>query len=98
MFKHSSKFKCAALLLAAALGPNSQSVASAEEATTPSAEAGDPSPFPPGPNVILVERTCSQCHVPNDIFTEPFDQDSASKVYQNMFGESLAAGRVKIIV
>jgi hypothetical protein len=98
MFKHSSKFKCAAMLLAVALGPNSQSVASAEEATTPGAEAGDPSPFPPGPNVMLVKRTCSQCHAPNVIVTQTFDEDSARKIYQKMLGESPDTERGKKIV
>jgi hypothetical protein len=95
MFKHPSKFKCAAVLLAVALGPNSQGVASAEEAA---AEAGDPSPFPPGPNVMLVKRTCSQCHAPNVIVTQTFDEDSARKIYKKMLGESPDTDRGKKIV
>jgi mono/diheme cytochrome c family protein len=98
MFKQSSKFKFAALLLAVALGLNSQGVASAEQAAAPAAEAGDPSPFPPGPNVMLVKRTCSQCHAPNVIVTQTFDEDSARKIYQKMLGESPDTERGKKIV
>jgi len=98
MFKPSSKFKCAAMLLAVALGPNSQGVASAEEGAAPGAEATDPSPFPPGPNVILVKRTCSQCHAPNVIVTQTFNEDSARKIYQKMLGESPDTERGKKIV
>jgi hypothetical protein len=98
MFKQPSQFRCAAILLAVALGPNSQSVASAEEAAAPGSEAGDPSPFPPGPNVMLVKRTCSQCHAPNVIVTQTFDEDSARKIYQKMLGESPDTGRGKKIV
>jgi hypothetical protein len=98
MFKHSSKLKCAALFLAAALGSNSQGVASAQEAVAPYAEAGDPSPFPPGPNVMLVKRTCSQCHAPNVIVTQTFDEDSARKIYQKMLGESPDTERGRKIV
>ena len=98
MFKHSSKFICAAMLLAVALGSNNPRVASAEEAAAPAAEAGDPSPFPPGPNVMLVKRTCSQCHAPNVIVTQTFDEDSARKIYQKMLGESPDTERGKKIV
>jgi hypothetical protein len=98
MFKHSSKFKCAAMLLAVALGSNSQSVASAQETAATGAEASDPSPFPPGPNVMLVKRTCSQCHAPNVIVTQTFDEDSARKIYQKMLGESPDTERGKKIV
>ena len=35
-------------------------------------EAGDPSPFPPGPNAMLVKQTCSKCHSPNVIVTQTF--------------------------
>ena len=98
MFRHSSRFKCAVVLLAVALGPNSQSVASAAEAAATGAEAGDPSPFPPGPNVMLVKRTCSQCHAPNVIVTQTFDEESARKIYQKMLGESPDTERGKKIV
>jgi hypothetical protein len=98
MFNHSSKFKCAALLLAAVLGSNSQGVFSAQEAAAPGADAGDPSPFPPGPNVMLVKRTCSQCHAPNVIVTQTFDEESARKIYQKMLGESPDTERGKKVV
>ena len=98
MFKHSSKFNCAAMLLAAALGTNSPAIVSAEEAAAPDTEVGDPSPFPPGPNVMLVKRTCSQCHAPNVIVTQTFDEDSARKIYQEMLGESPDTERGKRIV
>jgi hypothetical protein len=98
MLKQSFKLKCATMLLAVALGPYSQCVASAEETAAPGAEAGDPSPFPPGPNVMLVKRTCSQCHAPNVIVTQTFDEDSARKIYQKMLGETPDTERGKKIV
>jgi hypothetical protein len=98
MFKHSSKFKCATVLLAVALGPISQSLVHAQDAAAPGASAGDPSPFPPGPNVMLVKQTCSQCHAPNVIVTQTFDEQSARNIYQKMLGESPDTERGKKIV
>jgi len=100
--------KTAIVLLALAAGPASQAAFSAEpagQAAAPAAaapaapaEAGDPSPFPPGPNAMLVKQTCSQCHTPNVIVTQTFDEKTARKIYQKMMGESPDTERGKKIV
>lgn len=61
-------------------------------------EAGDPSPFPPGPNAMLVKQTCSKCHSPNVIVTQTFNEKTARKLYQKMMGESPDTERGKKIV
>jgi hypothetical protein len=60
--------------------------------------AGDPSPFPPGPNALLVKQTCSQCHSPNVVVTRTFSKLSARKMYQKMMGESPDTERGQKIV
>jgi hypothetical protein len=60
--------------------------------------ADDPSPFPPGPNAMLVKQTCSQCHSPNVIITQTFTEKTARKLYQKMLGESPDTERGKKIV
>ncbi len=60
--------------------------------------ADDPSPFPPGPNAMLVKQTCSQCHTPNVVVTQTFTEKSARKIYQKMLGESPDTERGKKIV
>lgn len=102
MKKFSSKFKYAAIVLTAlAAVPVSQTVFGAD-APKPAAaavdESGDPSPFPPGPNAMLVKQTCSQCHTPNVIVTQTFDEKTARKLYQKMMGESPDTERGKKIV
>jgi mono/diheme cytochrome c family protein len=59
---------------------------------------GDPSPFPPGPNAMLVKQTCSQCHTPNVVVTQTFTEQTARKYYQKMLGESPDTERGKKIV
>src|SRR5471032_413898 len=100
MKKFSSKLKTAAIVLAAlAAVPASQAVFGAD-APKPAAvdESGDPSPFPPGPNAMLVKQTCSACHTPNVIVTQTFDEKTARKLYQKMMGESPDTERGKKIV
>lgn len=63
-----------------------------------SAADGDPSPFPPGPNAMLVKQTCSACHTPNVIVTQTFSEKTARKIYQKMMGESPDTERGKKIV
>ncbi|WP_295990175.1 hypothetical protein [Rugamonas sp.] len=99
--KINSKFKYAAVvLLALAVVPASRLVFSADAAKPAAAvdESGDPSPFPPGPNAMLVKQTCSQCHTPNVIVTQTFDEKTARKLYQKMMGESPDTERGKKIV
>lgn len=105
MINNLARFKTAAVvLLALAAGPASQAAFSAEPAAPAAApapaadEAGDPSPFPPGPNAMLVKQTCSQCHTPNVIVTQTFDEKTARKIYQKMMGESPDTERGKKIV
>jgi mono/diheme cytochrome c family protein len=62
------------------------------------AESGDPSPFPPGPNAMLVKQTCSACHTPNVVVTQTFSEKTARRVYQKMMGESPDTERGKKIV
>jgi len=81
----------AVAVLALAAGPASQLAFSAEA-------ADDPSPFPPGPNAMLVKQTCSQCHTPNVIVTQTFSEKTARKIYQKMMGESPDTERGKKIV
>jgi mono/diheme cytochrome c family protein len=50
--------------------------------------AEDPYPFKPGPNAMLVKKTCSQCHSPNVVVTQTFTVESARKTYRKMMGES----------
>lgn len=59
---------------------------------------GDPSPFPPGPNAMLVKQTCSQCHTPNVVLSQTFNEKTARKIYQKMLGESPDTERGKKIV
>lgn len=59
---------------------------------------GDPSPFPPGPNAMLVKQTCSQCHTPNVVLNQTFNEKTARKIYQKMLGESPDTERGKKIV
>lgn len=59
---------------------------------------GDPSPFPPGRNAMLVKQTCSQCHTPNVVITQTFSEKTARKYYQKMMGESPDTERGKKIV
>jgi hypothetical protein len=80
----------AAALLALAAGPIGLAFSAEPE--------GDPSPFPPGPHAMLVKQTCSQCHSPNMIVTQTFDEKSARKIYQKMMGESPDTERGKKIV
>jgi mono/diheme cytochrome c family protein len=61
-------------------------------------EQGDPSPFPPGKNAMLVKQTCSQCHTPNVVLSQTFDEKTARKIYQKMLGESPDTERGKKIV
>jgi mono/diheme cytochrome c family protein len=61
-------------------------------------EKGDPSPFPPGKNAMLVKKTCSQCHTPNVVMDQTFDEKTARKIYQKMLGESPDTERGKKIV
>ena len=58
----------------------------------------DPSPFPPGPNAMLVKETCSKCHSPNVVVTQTFNEKTARKIYQKMLGESPDTERGKKIV
>lgn len=98
MANHSSKFKyAAALVLAVAASLAGPAVFSAEQAPADD-QAGDPSPFPPGPNAMLVKQTCSQCHTPNVIVTQTFSEKTARKLYQKMMGESPDTERGKKIV
>ena len=90
MFK-AVKFTACAGLLALAAGLVGQS-AHAED------PQGDPSPFPPGPNAMLVKQTCSQCHTPNVVLDQTFDEKTARKIYQKMLGESPDTERGKKIV
>jgi len=62
------------------------------------AAADDPAPFPRGPNALLVKQTCSQCHSPNVVVTQTFNEESARKTYQKMLGESPDTERGKKIV
>ena len=59
---------------------------------------GDPAPFPPGPNAFLVKQTCSQCHSPNVVLTQTFNEASARKIYQKMLGESPTTERGRKVV
>ena len=59
---------------------------------------GDPSPFPRGPNALLVKQTCSQCHTPNVVVTQTFTEESARKIYRKMMGESPDTERGKKVV
>ena len=59
---------------------------------------GDPSPFPPGPNAMLVKQTCSACHTPNVVLNQTFNEKTARKIYQKMLGESPDTERGKKIV
>jgi mono/diheme cytochrome c family protein len=79
------------LALALASGTLSQAVMSAEP-------EGDPAPFPRGPNAMLVKQTCSQCHSPNVVVTQTFNEKTARKIYQKMLGESPDTERGKKIV
>jgi mono/diheme cytochrome c family protein len=93
-----------AALMALAAGPARLAFSAEHAAETAAAgaaapaEDGDPSPFPPGPNAMLVKQTCSQCHTPNVIVTQTFSEKTARKIYQKMMGESPDTERGKKIV
>jgi hypothetical protein len=93
----STKYMVVALLVFGA-AQYSHSVFSAEPAPATAAESGDPSPFPPGPNAMLVKETCSKCHSPNVVVTQTFSEKTARKTYQKMLGESPDTERGKKIV
>jgi mono/diheme cytochrome c family protein len=90
MLKAIRNTACAGLLVLAA-GLAAQS-AFAED------PQGDPSPFPPGPNAMLVKQTCSACHTPNVVLNQTFNEKTARKIYQKMLGESPDTERGKKIV
>ncbi len=92
MVNKSNQF-IAAALLALAFAP----FGAVSAADAPAAD-GDPSPFPPGPNAMLVKQTCSACHTPNVIVTQTFSEKTARKIYQKMMGESPDTERGKKIV
>ncbi|MGO4381669.1 hypothetical protein [Pseudoduganella sp. RAF53_2] len=87
-----------AALLALGTAQFSHTVFSAEQTPAAPAETGDPSPFPPGPNAMLVKETCSKCHSPNVVVTQTFNEKTARKIYQKMLGESPDTERGKKIV
>jgi mono/diheme cytochrome c family protein len=37
---------------------------------------------------MLGKQTCSQCHTPNVVLDQTFDEKTAPKIYQKMLGES----------
>jgi mono/diheme cytochrome c family protein len=79
--------------------PQKKAAAASTIQASPSDElAGDPSPFPPGRNAMLVKQTCSQCHTPNVVVTQTFTEKTARKYYQKMLGESPDTERGKKIV
>lgn len=88
----------AAVLLASGAAMFSYQVTGAEQTPAAPAESGDPSPFPPGPNAMLVKETCSKCHSPNVVVTQTFNEKTARKIYQKMLGESPDTERGKKIV
>jgi hypothetical protein len=51
-------------------------------------EKADPSPFPPGKNAMLVKQTCSQCHTPNVVLDQTFDEKTAGKIYRRCWGRA----------
>jgi hypothetical protein len=87
-----------AALLALGAAQLTQTVFSAEQTPAAVDESGDPSPFPPGPNAMLVKQTCSKCHSPNVVVTQTFNEKTARKVYQKMIGESPDTEQGKKIV
>ena len=86
-----------AALLAMGAAQFSHTAFSAEQAPAVD-ESGDPSPFPAGPNAVLVKQTCSKCHSPNVVVTQTFSEKTARKLYQKMMGESPDTERGKKIV
>jgi mono/diheme cytochrome c family protein len=78
--------------------PQKKAAASTIQASPSEELAGDPSPFPPGRNAMLVKQTCSQCHTPNVVVTQTFTEKTARKYYQKMLGESPDTERGKKIV
>jgi mono/diheme cytochrome c family protein len=60
--------------------------------------AEDYFPLKPGPNAVLVKQTCSQCHSPNYIISQTYDEESARKIYRKMMGESPDTERGKKVV
>jgi cytochrome c5 len=101
----SKRFKLSACagVLALAAGFAAQAVQAQDAKPTAAAaqkadESGDPSPFPPGPNAMLVKQTCSQCHTPNVVLSQTFNEKTARKIYQKMLGESPDTERGKKIV
>jgi hypothetical protein len=81
-------------------GQDSKKAPAAGTVQAPSSEElpGDPSPFPPGRNAMLVKMTCSQCHTPNVVLTQTFTEKTARKYYQKMVGESPDTERGKKVV
>ncbi len=99
MAKKSKQFVAAKQLIATALLALAVAPFGAVSAAdAPPAEGGDPSPFPPGPNAMLVKQTCSACHTPNVVVTQTFSEKTARKIYQKMMGESADTERGKKIV
>jgi nitrate/TMAO reductase-like tetraheme cytochrome c subunit len=47
---------------------------------------------------MLVKQTCSQCHTPNVVMSQTFNEKTARKIYQKMLGESADTERGKKIV
>lgn len=91
------KYLCAALL-AFGITQVNLTAFGAEPAPAAVDESGDPSPFPPGPNAMLVKQTCSRCHSPNVVVTQTFNEKTARKLYQKMTGESPDSERGKKVV
>jgi hypothetical protein len=87
------RFVLAAILLGVACASTTLFIGQAK-----AEENGDPSPFLPGPNAMLVKQTCSQCHSPNVVITRTFTKLSARKMYQKMMGESPDTERGQKIV
>lgn len=89
------KITACAAMLALVAGLAAQAVHAEDPKVDPK---DDPSPFPPGPNALLVKQTCSQCHTPNVVLNQTFNEKTARKIYQKMLGESPDTERGKKIV
>jgi mono/diheme cytochrome c family protein len=99
MSKRLTTTACAGLLaLAAGFATQTVQAQDPKPAAQKVDESGDPSPFPPGPNAMLVKQTCSQCHTPNVVLSQTFNEKTARKIYQKMLGESPDTERGKKIV
>lgn len=93
------KITACAGVLALVAGLAAQAVHAEDPKVDPKVDANnDPSPFPPGPNAMLVKQTCSQCHTPNVVLSQTFNEKTARKIYQKMLGESPDTERGKKIV